>query len=77
MIVDCSAGGQVVGYNSVGGLVGHNFGEIADSHVRGEVRGETSVGGLVGWNVGGLIEGSSAQGEETLGLVGFGTPAAR
>ncbi len=77
VLVNCSVRGRVVGYNSVGGLVGHNFGEIADSHVRGEVRGETSVGGLVGWNVGGLIEGSSAHGEETLGLVGFGTPAAR
>ncbi len=77
VLVNCSVRGRVVGYNSVGGLVGHNFGEIADSHVRGEVRGETSVGGLVGWNVGGLIEGSSALGQETLGLVGFGTPAAR
>ena len=77
VLVNCSVRGRVVGYNSVGGLVGHNFGEIADSHVRGEVRGETSVGGLVGWNVGGLIEGSSALGQETLGLVGFGTPAVR
>ncbi len=37
-----------------------------------------TISKVVGYNsVEGLIEGSSAQGEETLGLVGFGTPAVR
>ena len=37
-----------------------------------------TISKVVGYNcVEGLIEGSRAQGEETLGLVGFGTPAVR
>lgn len=76
-IENCSVRGRVVGANSVGGLVGHNFEGIADSHVHAAVRGNIAVGGLVGWNVGGAIEGSTAPGEESLGLVGFGTPAGR
>ncbi len=78
LIRNCSVRGRVAGANSVGGLVGHNFGHIADSHVRAAVLGNIGVGGLVGWNAGGLIEGSTApgqEGQESLGLVGFGTPA--
>ncbi len=79
LIRNCSVRGRVAGANSVGGLVGHNFGHIADSHVHAAVLGNIGVGGLVGWNAGGLIEGSTAPGqegqEESLGLVGFGTPA--
>ena len=79
LIRNCSVRGRVAGMNSVGGLVGHNFGHIADSHVHAAVLGNIGVGGLVGWNAGGLIEGSTAPGqegqEESLGLVGFGTPA--
>ncbi len=78
LIRNCSVRGRVAGANSVGGLVGHNFGHIADSHVHAAVLGNIGVGGLVGWNAGGLIEGSTApgqEGQESLGLVGFGTPA--
>ena len=47
------AGGQEAGTNNdyVGGLVGVNFGSIADSYATGAVSGVQVVGGLVGTNM--------------------------
>lgn len=42
------ATGNVTGDDSVGGLVGDNYGTIADSYARGSVTGETEAGSAVG-----------------------------
>lgn len=42
--------GDVTGKRFVGGLVGTNYGVVAESYVTGEVEGEQEVGGLVGYN---------------------------
>ncbi len=49
----------VIGRNSVGALVGNNFGSIYNSYATGVVSGIQAVGGLVGLN-GGLIDNSYA-----------------
>jgi hypothetical protein len=41
---------DVTGKRFVGGLVGTNYGVVAESYVTGEVEGEQEVGGLVGYN---------------------------
>jgi hypothetical protein len=41
---------DVTGRRFVGGLVGTNYGVVAESYVTGEVEGEQEVGGLVGYN---------------------------
>ncbi len=56
--------GRVQGTDKVGGLVGHNRGDISASHATGHVSGTTSVGGLVGYNDE-SISGSYATGEVT------------
>ena len=43
---------NATGRDSVGGLVGYNFGNISNSYVKGSVSGEGDVGGLVGYNDG-------------------------
>ncbi|WP_232016597.1 GLUG motif-containing protein [Paenibacillus baekrokdamisoli] len=55
---------DILGKNSVGGLVGQNYGTISDSYVTGIIQGGTGsryVGGLVGVNIG-TISNSSAIG---------------
>jgi len=71
---------EVTGENSVGGLIGHNEGEVRNSRVTGTVTGlgETSTGGVVGRNVGGIVTRSSSSarvsGERYVGnLVGRNT----
>ena len=67
---------DVMGGNSVGGLVGYVLGgSIADSYVIGNVAGEIDVGGLVGWNQG-SVSGSYAAGNvsgdaDVGGLIGW------
>ena len=66
----------VTGKDNVGGLVGHNHGEVAGSYVSGAVSGSSSVGGLIGYNFyNGSVAGSSATiavsgGSNVGGLVG-------
>lgn len=55
-------GGSVTGYYNVGGLVGYNLGDIANSFTTGAVSGNKPVGGLVGENYGGNIDNSYATG---------------
>ncbi len=53
--------GSVSGDNDVGGLVGENYGVIANSYAMVSVSGNgSSLGGLVGWNRGGTITNSYA-----------------
>ena len=64
-------------YNSVGGLVGDNFGTVQNSYATGSVTGGNwYVGGLVGQNYEGTVQNSYATGSVTGGryvggLVGF------
>lgn len=53
---------SVMGQDAVGGLVGHNEGEVRDARVTGNVTGvgDTSTGGVVGRNVGGVVTRSSS-----------------
>ena len=51
----CYSTGAASGGTFVGGLVGHNSGEITDSYSIGYVTGSSKVGGLVGKQEGGLI----------------------
>jgi hypothetical protein len=82
-IINSYATGSVTGEGSdarrIGGLVGHNLGDITSSHATGNVTGlgiTDRVGGLVGRN-GGTIEKSYATGtvvadvDEVGGLVGY------
>jgi hypothetical protein len=48
-------GGSVSGNWDVGGLVGSNYGTIADCHSTASVMGTNGAGGLVGWNYEGKI----------------------
>lgn len=61
--------------NSIGGLVGHNGGDISGSYAEVDVSGQYQVGGLVGSNLRDDISGSHATGDvsgegNTGGLVG-------
>ncbi len=50
-ISNCRSTGSVSGTGSdVGGLVGHNYGNISNSYTAGSVSGDSFVGGLVGSN---------------------------
>jgi len=53
---------NIIGGNSVGGLVGWNFGDISNSYTSGSVSGSFMVGGLVGWNIFGNITNSYSTG---------------
>ena len=44
------SGGDIWAYAKIGGVVGHNRGEVSDSYSSMAVTGNTEVGGLVGWN---------------------------
>ena len=57
-------GVDVTGNANVGGLAGHNSGDISDSTVSGTVTGNANVGGLAG-NNDGDISGSTANGDVT------------
>ena len=50
---------DVVGVDSVGGLVGHNYGAVIASETTGEVSGDDGVGGLVGENDGTITRSRS------------------
>ena len=56
------ARGSVSGTNSVGGLVGENYGRLYHSHAQSTVSGHYFVGGLAGSNHG-FISGSYSAGE--------------
>jgi len=69
-------GGQVNGYDNVGGLVGYNKASISQSYSTAAVTGHNNIGGLLGYNYFGtvlqcwstsLIEGNDNVG----GLVGY------
>ncbi len=51
-ISSCNATGSVTGDDSVGGLVGSNWGRISNSYGTGSVTGGLWTGGLVGYNRG-------------------------
>ena len=69
-INNCHVKGQTKGEDRVGGLVGHNGGEISNCSTNVEVEGERFVGGLVGWNnTGYSIENSYATGDVTGGTI--------
>jgi len=67
-IVCCYAEGKVQGRKYVGGLLGWNGGDVANSYARGNVSGYDVVGGLIG--SGGKIMNSYATGKIT-SLVGW------
>ncbi len=76
-VTGSSAGGTVQGRREVGGLIGNNLGNIANSHAQVDVTsGDMSAGGLAGNNAG-TITGSYALGnvagggDNTGGLVGI------
>ena len=50
---------DVVGVDSVGGLVGHNYGAVIASGTTGKVSGDDGVGGLVGENDGTITRSHS------------------
>ena len=50
---------DVVGVDSVGGLVGHNYGAVIASMTTGKVSGDDGVGGLVGRNDGTITRSRS------------------
>ncbi len=65
----------VIGGNSVGSLVGYNFGTLSNCHCSGDVTGAGSVGGLAGGG-NGMVTGSYFTGNVTGhdyvgGLVGY------
>jgi uncharacterized repeat protein (TIGR02543 family) len=64
----------VTGYSGVGGLAGHNSGNVSDSYCTGRVTGGWSVGGLVGHNSGNISDsyctGRVTGGWSVGGLVG-------
>ncbi len=64
----CRAIGSVkVGGQTVGGLVGVNFGTIVLSHADAKIGGEVTLGGgLVGYNEGGMVGSSYATGSIAL-----------
>ncbi len=68
-------GATLNGFNSVGGLVGSNYGKISNSYATGSVSGNNYVGGLVGYNSGRLSNsyatGSVSGSQYVGGLVGF------
>ena len=81
-IRDSYAEGSVKGGSRVGGLAGHNGGNIHGSHASGNVKGEHfDAGGLIGINYGnirssyaeGIIEGDDLVG----GLIGYNHGAIR
>ncbi|OGN97592.1 MAG: hypothetical protein A2Z77_04310 [Chloroflexi bacterium RBG_13_51_36] len=66
--------GNVIGYDSVGGLVGKNEGTVRSSYACGNVTGDLGVGSLVGVN-GGTVANSYSSGrvigrDDIGGLVG-------
>jgi len=65
----------ITGKDSVGGLVGENYGTVSDSYSTGSVTGENSTGGLVGWNQRAILDsyatGSVSGGSCIGGLVGY------
>jgi len=66
---------NITGERLVGGLVGSNFGVVAESYVTGEVEAEQEVGGIVGHNNGIVTrtysEADVTGGMATGGLVGL------
>ncbi|MFN7305047.1 MAG: GLUG motif-containing protein, partial [Acetobacteraceae bacterium] len=72
-------GGSVRGQDSVGGLVGVNFGTITQAYATGAVTGRNFVGGLVGANLGGITQAYATgavtgTGGNVGGLVGGNSP---
>ena len=65
----------VIGGNSVGSLVGYNFGTLSNCHCSGDVSGNAGVGGLAGGGNGIVTDsyftGSVAGYEHVGGLVGY------
>lgn len=53
-VVNSFARGEVYGDARVGGLIGHNLGEISNSYSTGAVLGGASTGGLIGENEGNI-----------------------
>ena len=53
---------EISGFDTIGGLVATNTGEIDSSHAHGKINGDSSLGGLVGSNSG-AIRSSSGSGE--------------
>ncbi len=51
---------NIHGFDYIGGLVGHNYGEIKNCTISGNIAGRRDVGGLVGVNTG-IIENSSSR----------------
>ncbi len=51
--------GSVLGYNYVGGIVGHMSGSVTHSYFMGSIKGQTYVGGIVGQSVAGSVITSS------------------
>ena len=56
--------GDIIGYEAVASLVGHNRGTIRNSYAHGNVAGDLDVGSLVGVN-GGTINNSYSSGDVT------------
>jgi len=59
--------GDVSGHESVGGLVGENWGTISNSYYTGNVTGQSRVGGLTGWNERGTVSSCYSIGNITGG----------
>jgi len=55
-VVNCYAGGNVVGHKYTGCLAGYNGGDITSSHSVGKVSGDSRIGGLAGGNGGSITE---------------------
>ena len=78
-ISDSYVTGDIVGVNSVGGLVGLSDGIVTDSYSTAAVSGRHRVGGAVGKYEGGTISASHATGAITAaghltgGLIGYAT----
>ena len=54
---------DITGNERIGGLVGSNYGTIANSSSSGSIVGEQFIGGIAGWNDGtGTIDNSSSSG---------------
>ena len=72
---------DITGERFVGGIVGTNYGVVAESYVTGEVEGEQEVGGLVGYNdevvTRSYSEADVTGGMATGGLVGSGQTSGR
>jgi uncharacterized repeat protein (TIGR02543 family) len=64
-ISNCSATGNISGYDEIGGIVGNGDGNIEQCSSSGEISGVTMVGGITGAIGGGNINGCTFTGEVT------------